>query len=213
MCFIARRKHRERAMRRARLMLRVSQWRRRTQELCTWNVAVSHGDRALLLRVLVDWRASVVEEIADASELAERGEEFFENALMKTHLRAWIRFAAPLRTRTVFAERKAEQWWREKTRENLFRRWKKKLRQRTTLRTRMVGVLLFILPAEFRNSSRQRPGVESAITFHRRRALRKAWGAFVGLNVELADLRRRFEVNLMCGIDRYTSDQALTRVA
>ncbi|CAM9479432.1 unnamed protein product, partial [Hapterophycus canaliculatus] len=195
MRYMARKALHARAMRRARLMLAVFKWRRRTKESCSWTLAVRHGDRCLLVRTVRDWRASCVEDMVEASDLAERGEIFFENMVLRTHLRAWIRFVAPLRMRRAAAEVRADTCWRARTRESLFRRWRDNLRRAKSRRARWVAeVLLFVLPVEFRNSGRQRPGVESAVMFHRRRALRKAWLAFLSLNEELAELQRRFAV-------------------
>lgn len=181
-------------MRRARLLLHVFKWRRRTQESRAWSLASRHGGRTLLLRLVRDWRAAVVEEMVEASDLAERGEVFFENVLVKTHLKAWVRFMGPPRARWAIEDGKADEWWRSRTRENLFRRWRDNTRKIITRRKKMVELLLFVLPLGYRNSARQKPKVESAVTFHRRRALRKAWKAFINLNVELADLRQRFKV-------------------
>ncbi|CAM9337704.1 unnamed protein product [Ectocarpus fasciculatus] len=182
-----------RAMRRARLMISVFKWRRRTREARSWNLAAHHGDRKLKARTVRDWRASCVEDMADASDLAERGEVFFERMVLSTHLRAWIRFVAPLRARRVASEGRADACWRARTRESLFRRWRGNIRRIKSRRARWVSeVLLTVLPVEMRNSSRQRPGVESAVMFHRRRALRKAWWAFLSLNEELANLQQRF---------------------
>lgn len=192
--YIARRRLHERTMRRARLMVRVFKWRRRTQESRAWSLASRHGDRALLLRMVRDWRASVVEEMVEASDLAERGEVFFENILIKTHLRAWVRFMGPPRARWAIEDGKADEWWRSRTRETLFRRWRDNTTRLITRRKRMAELLLFVLPVDYQNSARQRPKVESAVTFHRRRAQRKAWEAFINLNIELADLRRRYKV-------------------
>ena len=86
-----------RGMRRARLLLSVFKWRRRTKEARAWTLAARHWDRNLLVRTVRDWRASCVEEMLDAGDLAERGEVFFENMVLSTHLRAWKRFVAPLR--------------------------------------------------------------------------------------------------------------------
>ncbi|CAM9116310.1 unnamed protein product [Ectocarpus sp. 4 AP-2014] len=182
-----------RAMRRARLMISVFKWRRRTREARSWNLAAHHGDRKLKARTVRYWRASCVEDMADASDLAERGEVFFEHMVLSTHLRAWIRFVAPLRARRVAAEGRADACWRARTRESLFRRWRGNVRRIKSRQARWVGeVLLTVLPVEMRNSSRQRPGVESAVMFHRRRTLRKAWWAFLSLNEELANLQQRF---------------------
>lgn len=180
-------------------MLGMFKLRRRTQESRAWTLAARHGDRVLLLRVVRDWRTSVVEEIIEASDVAERGEVFFENALMKTHLRAWIRFVAPRRAKTALAEVKADELWRKKTRDVLFRRWRDNVWRIAWRRAKMAELFLFLVPLEFHNSSFQRPKVVSAETFHRRRLLRKSWEAFVSLNAELADLRRRFKVNNSCG--------------
>lgn len=200
---MARKKLHERAMRRARLLLSVFKWRRRTTEAGTWGLAKRHGDRRLLLRTVRDWRASCVEDILEASELAERGEVFFENMVLSTHLRAWKRFVAPLRARRVAAEQRADLCWRARTRDSLFRRWRGNVRRVRARRARWVAeVLLSVLPVEFRNSARQRPVVESAVTFHRRRALRKAWVAFLSLNEELAELQRRFGVSCVASFPR-----------
>ncbi|CAM9869994.1 unnamed protein product, partial [Laminaria digitata] len=192
--FISRRKLHDRSMRRARLMLSVFKWRRRTKEARAWSRALRHGNRVLLVQTVRDWRASAVEDIIEASDLAERGELFFDQMLMKTHLRAWVRFTAPLWAKKGLAEGKADKFWCERTREAMFRRWRENARRIARRRARMAELMLFVLPVEFRNSSRQRPRVESAVKFHRRRVLRKAWGAFVNLNVELADLQRRFKL-------------------
>eukprot|EP00903_Cladosiphon_okamuranus_P009107 g8702.t2 len=191
--YVARQKLATRGMRRARLLLSVFKWRRRTREARSWTLAACHGDRHLLARTVRDWRASCVEEILEASDLAERGEVFFENMVLSTHLRAWKWFVAPLQARRVAAEGRADSCWRARTRESLFRRWRRNVQRAKSRRARWVAeVLLSVLPVEFRNSTRQRSGVESAVTFHRRRALRKAWVAFLSLNKELADLQRRF---------------------
>lgn len=185
-----------RAMRRARLMISMFKWRRRTRQARSWNLAAHHGDRKLKARTVRDWRASCVEDMADASDLAERGEVFFEHMVLSTHLRAWIRFVAPLRARRVAAEGRADACWRARTKESLFRRWRGNVRRIKSRQARWVGeVLLTVLPVEMRNSSRQRPGVESAVMFHRRRTLRKAWWAFLSLNEELANLQQRFRVS------------------
>lgn len=194
--FISRRKLHDRSMRRARLMLSVFKWRRRAKEARAWSRAVRHGNRALLVRTVRDWRASAVEDIIEASDLAERGELFFDHMLMKTHLRAWVRFTTPLWAKKGLAEGKADEFWCERTRKALFRRWHDNVRQIARRRAKMAELMLFVLPVEFRNSSRQRPGVESAVKFHRRRVLRKAWEAFVNLNEQLADLQRRLKVSM-----------------
>lgn len=195
MRYMARKALHARAMRRARLMLAVFKWRRRATEARSWTLAARHGDRRLLVRTVRDWRAACVEDMVKASDLAERGEVFFESMVLGTHLRAWIRFVAPLRARRAAAEVRADACWRARTRASLFRRWRDNLRRDKSRRARWVAeVLLSVLPVEFRNSERQRPGVESAVTFHRRRALRKAWCAFLSLNEELAELQRRFAV-------------------
>lgn len=193
---MARKKLAARGMRRARLLLCVFKWRRRTREARSWTLAARHGDRRLLVRTVRDWRTSCVEDMLDASDLAERGEVFFENMILSTHLRAWKRFVAPLRARRVAAEGRADSCWRTRTRESLFRRWRRNVQRGKSRRKRWVAeVLLSVLPVEFRNSARQRPRVESAVSFHRRRALRKAWWAFVSLNEEIAELQRRFGVS------------------
>lgn len=193
---MARKKLATRGMRRARLLLCVFKWRRRTIEARSWTLAARHGDRHLLARTVRDWRASCVEDMMEASDLAERGEVFFENMVLSTHLRAWKRFVAPLQARRVAAEGRADSCWRARTRESLFRRWRGNVQRAKARRARWVAeVLLCVLPVEFRNSARQRPRVENAVTFHRRRALRKAWFAFLSLNEELADLQRRFGVS------------------
>lgn len=208
---MARKKLAARGLRRARLLLCLFKWRRRTREARSWTFAARHGDRRLLARTVRDWRASCVEDKLEASDLAERGEVFFEHMVLSTHLRAWKRFVAPLRSRRVTAEGRADSCWRARTRESLFLRWRRNVQRAKSRRARWVAeVLLCVLPVEFRNSARQRPGVESAVTFHRRRALRKAWLAFLSLNEELADLQRRFGVSsvicLGAGIHSYPSD-------
>lgn len=198
---MARKTLREKAFRRARLLFSLFKWRRRTREAQAWGRAERHGNRRLLIRTVRDWRASSVEEILEASDLAERGEIFFENMVLSTHLRAWKRFVAPLRTRRVAAEGRADSCWRARTRDSLFRRWRDNVKRAKARRARWVAeVLLSVLPVEFRNSARQRPGVESAVTFHRRRALRKAWIAFLSLNEELAELQRRFRVSYVLDV-------------
>ena len=198
--FISRRKLHDRSMRRARLMLSVFKWRRRTNEARAWLRAVRHGNRVLLVRTVRDWRASAVEHIIETSDLAERGELFFDHILMKTHLRAWIRYTTPLWAKRGLAEGKADEFWCERTRKVLFRRWRDNVRQITRRRARMTELMLFVLPVEFRNSMRQRPRVERAVKFHRRRVLRKAWEAFVNLNDQLADLQRRCKVIVTMGV-------------
>lgn len=200
---IARKRLAARAMRRARLMLSVFKWCRRTREARSWTLAERHGDRNLLIRTVRDWRASCVEDMVEASDLAERGEIFFENMVLSTHLRAWIRFVAPLRARRVAAEGRADACWRVRTRDSRFRRWRGNVQRIKSRRARWVSeVLLSVLPVEFRNSARQRPGVESAVMFHRRRVLRKAWWAFLSLNEEMAELQRCFRVSCVstCGL-------------
>lgn len=188
-------------MRRARLLLCVFKWRLCTKEARSWALATRHGDRHLLARTVRDWRASCVEDMLEAGDLAERGEVFFENMVLSTHLRAWKRFVAPLQARRVAAEGRADSCWCARTRESLFRRWRRNVEWAKSRRARWVAeVLLSVLPVEFRNSARQRPGVQSAVTFHRRRALRKAWIAFLSLNEELAGLQRRFAVSLVAWV-------------
>lgn len=148
-----------------------------------------------MLQVIRDWRASVEEEMVEASELAEHGEVFFERILMKTYFQAWLSFMAPMRAKEALGEIKADEWWCDKTREILFRRWRDRVRRITARRAKMIELQLFILPVEFQNSSRQRPTVERVVMFHRRRVLRKAWDVFVNLNAELADLQRRLKVS------------------
>lgn len=194
--FISRRKLHDRSMRRARLMLSVFKWRRRKTEAHAWSRAVRHGNRVLLVRTVRDWRASAVEDIIEASDLAERGELFFDHMLMKTHLHAWMRFTSPLWAKKGVAEGKADAFWCERTRKALFRRWHDNARQIARRRAKMAELMLFVLPVEFQNSSRQKPKVENAVRLHRRKVLRKAWEVFVNLNIELADLRRRAKVSV-----------------
>lgn len=177
----------------------VFKWRRRARESVTWHLAARHGDRALLLRLVRDWRNSVVEEIADASELAERGEVFFEHMLMKTYLRGWVRFMEPSQAKAAVANRKVDEWFRQRRRESLFRLWKAHSRAAAKRRAKIIQILLFMLPLEFENSSRQKERGRIALVHHRRRALARAWEAFASLNTELADLRRRSKVTLFFG--------------
>lgn len=200
MMYVARCRLHHRAMRRARLMISVAKWRRRARELATWHLAARHGDRTLLLRLVRDWRASVVEEIADASELAERGEVFFEHMLMKTYLRGWLRFMEPTRAEEARAYGKADEWWREKQRERLFRLWQQKSRAIAKRRAKSIAVLLFMLPLKFENSLPQKNRAHIALVHHRRRAQTKAWEAFISLNADLANLRHRLKVSYYCRI-------------
>ena len=195
--FLSRRKLHDRSMRRARLMLSVFKWRRRTKEAQAWSRAVRHGNRILLVRTVRDWRASAVEDIIEASDLAERGELFFDHMLMKIHLRAWMRLTSSLWAKKGLAEGKADAFWCERTRKALFRRWHDNARRIARRRSKMAELMLFVLPVEYWNSSGQKPKVESAMKFHRRRALRKAWEVFVNLNFELADLQRRVKVSAL----------------
>lgn len=176
-------------------MISVFKWHRRARESVTWNLAARHGDRTLLLRLVQDWRASVVEEIVDASELAERGEVFFEHMLMKTYLRGWVRFMEPSRAKEAIAYGKANEWWRERQRESLFRLWRQNCRAIAKRRAKSIAVLIFMLPLKFENSSPQKARAQIALVYHRRYAQTKAWEAFISLNADLADLRRRFKVS------------------
>ena len=175
-------------------MLRVFKWHKRTQEILVWKSASRHGDRVLLRHVVRNWRVSVVKKLADSSDLVGRAERFFELTLMRTHLRAWGRFRSPSRAEEELKGVRAYEWWCERSRAALFRQWRDNIRKNITRRLKMVEMLLFILPIEFQNSSRQKPKVECAVTFHRRRALRKAWTAFLGLKTELMELQQRFKV-------------------
>lgn len=186
-------------------MLSVFKWRRRTKEARAWTLATRHGNRTLLVRVIKDWRASAVEEMIDASDLAERGEILLEHMLMRTHLRAWIIFVAPLRASRALAENRAMEQWRERTKDVLFRRWRNNVLRIVERRARMIDLRQRLLPLEWWNSLRERPKVESAVTFHRRRVLRKAWVGFVNLNVELADIQRRYKVSVMVTVCERTA--------
>lgn len=198
MRYIARRRLHHRSVRRARLMLSVFKWRCRAQESITWRRATQHGDRALMLRIIRDWRVSIVEEMVDASDLAERGEVFFEHMLMKTYLRGWVKFIAPARAKAAVENGRVDKWWRRRRRETLFGLWKHNVRRINARRAKSIEVLLFMLPLEFENSTPQIQRGKRAIMFHRRHAQLKAWEVFVGLNAELADLRRRFKVWVGC---------------
>lgn len=185
-----------RAMRRARLMISIFKWRRRTRESITWRRAARHGDRTLLLRLVRDWRASVIEEIADAIELAERGELFFEHMLMKMCFRGWVRYMNPFVAKAAVECDKADNWRRERQRESLFRLWRSNAHRIARRRAKSIAVLLFMLPLEFENSSPQKARARIALVHHRRCAQTKAWEAFISLNADLADLRRRYKVSL-----------------
>lgn len=192
--FLVRQRLSERFKRRPRLMLSVFKWRRRTKEALQWKLASHHGDRTLLLRVVWGWRALVVEELIAASDLIERGDMLLKQASMRTHFRAWVRFMAPARVKESAEDTRARDWWCERTRRTLFHRWRDNARKIARRRSKMIEIMIFILPTEFQNSSRQRPKVECALMFHRRRALGKAWKAFLGLKAELVELQRRFMV-------------------
>lgn len=192
--YLAIRRAHHRAMRRARLMISVFKWRRRTLESITWRRAARHGDRALLLRMVRDWRASVVEEIADAIELAERGELFFEHMLMKMCFRGWVRYMNPFMAKAAVERDRADKWRRERQRESLFRLWRSNVRRIVMRREKSIAALLFMLPLEFENSSPQKARARIALVYHRRCAQTKAWEAFISLNADLVDLRRRYKV-------------------
>lgn len=177
-----------------RLKLSVFKWRRRTKESLQWKLASHHGDRALLLRVVSGWRALVVEELIAASDHTERRGLLLKQASMRTHFRAWARFMAPVRAKKSEENARAYDWWGERTRKTLFHRWRDNAKKISERRAKMIEIMFAILPTEFQNSSRQRPKVECALMFHRRRALETAWKAFLCLKAELAELHRRFMV-------------------
>lgn len=192
--YVARRRLHHRCMRRARVMLSFFKWHRRAQESITCRRAEQHANRKLMLRLIQEWRMFALDEILDSGALAERGEVFFEHALMKTHLNAWIRFMAPSRAKEASGSARAEEWRRNKCREVLFIRWRDNVRKIARRRAKSTELLIFMLPLGFENSSPQKLRANKALGFHRRNSQMKAWEAFIALDSDLADLRRRSKV-------------------
>lgn len=194
MMYAARCRLRRLAARRACLMFTVFKWRKRTKESITWRRVARAADNKILLCIIGQWRTATISEIANTRALMARGNDHYKNLLRKKHFQAWIRFMSPAQSKAASRNAEVDRWRRLKCKEILFKRWRDNTRRMVRRRIKSIEVLMFMLPLEFGNSLRQRERAARALAFHRRREQTKAWEAFLSLNTELSDLRRRSKV-------------------
>ncbi|CAM9103157.1 unnamed protein product, partial [Choristocarpus tenellus] len=180
-------------MRRPRLLLSLSKWRKRTIEANIWDKACRHSDRTTAVCAIRDWRLNTAKEMIESSELGEKAVVFFEHHLVSSCLRAWKRYLEPTKMIEATGQAKAEAWRREHLRASLFHLWKGNTKETKQRREASIRAVVFQLPLHYENSMRQQVASRRAIRYHARHVKAHAWEAFLSLNIELADLHKRMK--------------------